>query len=440
MRSSVNQIKHVLIVLNVNLLAILAEGHNGTASGCADTTVAGKLNSAVYLQTNLLTRNESPDFVSPPLAGRFITSVSLIKDGSQRSSQTRASMDQLLLTFLEAKDEAEADRCLASLIDEHAVPIVKEILGSNLRFHLHTNGAASTQDGSDLFNDIIANLLSRLRSLKSDQPQGAIADFRGYIAATAYNACNLYLRQKYPRRSRLKNRLRYLLSHDAAFALWTNETYGLICGFAQWRDKATLASQRILEKIRHDPAEWIQTVDLPSVGVNRAQLASLLHALFQSFESPVKLDDLVNIVADICREKDQPDESLDEVTDLAAPSLDFDTVLEQQHMLGLLWQEVGQLPRRQRVALLLNFKDARGQELVSLLPYTRTATIAQIAQTLDLPLVEFLNLWNKLPLEDATIAELLGATRQQVINLRKCARERLERRMSAVFAKSSAGK
>lgn len=349
-------------------------------------------------------------------------------------------MDQLLLTFLEAKDEEQADRCLVSLIDEHAVPIVKEILGSSLRFHLNVNGSASTQDGNDLFNDIIANLLARLRNLRSDRPQAAIADFRGYIAATAYNACNLYLRQKYPRRARLKNRLRYLLSHDAAFALWTHETFGLLGGFAQWRDKATPSSQRILEKIRHEPVEWTQTVNLPSVGINRAQLSSLLHALFQSCGSPVKLDDLVNIVAEISREKDQPDESLDEVLNLAAPGLDFETSLEQQHMLGLLWQEVSQLPRRQRVALLLNFKDARGQELVSLLPYTRTASIAQIAETLDLPLVEFLRIWNKLPLDDATIAELLGATRQQVINLRKCARERLERRMSAVFAKSSAGK
>ncbi|HEX5885961.1 MAG TPA: hypothetical protein VFY67_15565 [Pyrinomonadaceae bacterium] len=349
-------------------------------------------------------------------------------------------MDHLLLAFLEAKDEEQADRCLASLVDEHAVPIVKEILASSLRFHLNSNGTASTQDASDLFNDIIANLLSRLRYIRNDRPQGAIADFRGYIAATAYNACNLYLRQKYPRRSRLKNRLRYLLSHDAAFALWTDETFGLIGGFAQWRDKATPTSQRTLEKIRQDPVEWMQTVELPSVGVNRAQLASLLRALFQSCGCPIKLDDLVNIVADICREKDQPDESLEEVTNLAAPAFDFETTLEQQHMLALLWQEVCQLPRRQRVALLLNFKDAGGQELVSLLPYTRTATIAQIAETLDLPLLEFLRLWNKLPLDDATIAELLGATRQQVINLRKCARERLERRMSAVFVKSSARK
>ena len=347
-------------------------------------------------------------------------------------------MDQLVLQFIEATDEEQADLWLASLIDEHAVPIVKEILGSNLRFHLN-NSTGSTPDANDLFNDIIANLLSRLRRIRSDRTQGAVTDFRGYIAATAYNACNLYLRQKYPRRSRLKNRLRYLLSHDATFALWTNETSGLICGFARWRDQAT-SPQRPFENIRQDPVAWIQTAGLAGVGIDRAQLSHLLNALFQSCGSPVRLDDLVNVVADICQVKDQPDEPLDTMEQLAAPTLDFEMMLEQQYMLALLWKEVCELPYRQRLALLLNFKDAGGQDLVSLLPYTRTATIEQIARAIDLPLVEFLRLWNKLPLDDATIAGLLGATRQQVINLRKCARERLERRMSAVITKSSAGK
>ena len=349
-------------------------------------------------------------------------------------------MDHLLLKFIEAADEEQADLWLVSLIEEHAVPIVKEILGSSLRFHLNNNSAASTQDANDLYNDIITNLLSRLRNIRSDRTQGAITDFRGYIAATAYNACNLYLRQKYPRRARLKNRLRYLLSHDATFALWTNEASGLICGFAQWRDKGAALPQRLFEKIRQDPVEWIQTAGLASVGIDRAQLSNILKALFQSCGNPLKLDDLVNIVADICHEKDQPDESLDTMVQLAAPTLDFEIMLEQRHMLALFWREVCELPSRQRLALLLNFKDARGQDLVSLLPYTRTATIEQIAEAIDFPLEEFLRLWNKLPLDDATIARSIGATRQQVINLRKCARERLERRMSAVIAKNSVAK
>jgi len=42
-----------------------------------------------------------------------------------------------------------------------------------------------------------------------------------------------------------------------------------------------------------------------------------------------------------------------------------------------------------------------------------------------------------LPLEDSAIAQLFGITRQQVINLRKTARERLARRMQAREKKSS---
>jgi len=38
-------------------------------------------------------------------------------------------------------------------------------------------------------------------------------------------------------------------------------------------------------------------------------------------------------------------------------------------------------------------------------------------------------LWNSLPLDDHAIAARLGITRQQVINLRRAARERLARRL-----------
>ena len=50
---------------------------------------------------------------------------------------------------------------------------------------------------------------------------------------------------------------------------------------------------------------------------------------------------------------------------------------------------------------------------------------------MGVPEDRFAELWNDLPLEDSAIAQLLGITRQQVINLRKTARERLARRMRA---------
>ncbi len=352
-----------------------------------------------------------------------------------------ASMDKLLLTFIEESDEEKADLSLTRLIDEHAAPIVREILGTSLRIHFDLSGAGSSnQDAGDLFNDIIVNLISRLRQIKHNPAQAGIADFRAYVASTAYNACNLYLRQKFPRRSRLKNRLRYLLSHDSNFALWSTDTSGLLCGLAQLREQTRCAPARLLEKIRQDTGEWIQEVGLKSAGCARGELTSLLTVVFQWCKSPIKLDDLVNVVADICRVKDLPDEPLETLMNVAGTVPGFDTILELQRNLGILWLEICQLPPRQRVALLLNFRDSQGQELISLLPYTRAATIEEIAAALEFPLVEFLRLWNNLPLEDLAIAELLGATRQQVINLRKCARERLERRMSTVMAKYYAGK
>ena len=49
---------------------------------------------------------------------------------------------------------------------------------------------------------------------------GALRDFDGYVATTTYDAVYDMLRRRFPERTRLKNRLRYLLTHDERFALW----------------------------------------------------------------------------------------------------------------------------------------------------------------------------------------------------------------------------
>jgi hypothetical protein len=108
------------------------------------------------------------------------------------------------------------------------------------------------------------------------------------------------------------------------------------------------------------------------------------------------------------------------------------TIIEQRQLLQLLWREICQLPRRQRVALLLNLKNPHGINIITLLPATGIATFEQIALTLEIPAAEFEKLWADLPLDDLRLAAYLGATRQQVINLRRTARECLLKRMSAL--------
>jgi DNA-directed RNA polymerase specialized sigma24 family protein len=106
--------------------------------------------------------------------------------------------------------------------------------------------------------------------------------------------------------------------------------------------------------------------------------------------------------------------------------------VEQRFQLRALWKEIRQLPHRQCAALILNLRDEQGRSAVALLPLTGTASMRQIAAALAIPAARFAQLWNRLPIDDAAIAELLGVTRQQVVNLRKAARERLVRRMKTI--------
>lgn len=94
-----------------------------------------------------------------------------------------------------------------------------------------------------------------------------------------------------------------------------------------------------------------------------------------------------------------------------------------------MWDEVGKLPLRQRIALLLNLRDVTGAGMLWLLPAVGVATIRQIAPVLEIHDDELARLWRDIPLDGATISRRLGCTRQQVINLRMAARKRLAYRV-----------
>ena len=89
------------------------------------------------------------------------------------------------------------------------------------------------------------------------------------------------------------------------------------------------------------------------------------------------------------------------------------------------------MPPRQRAALLLNLRDEGGRGIVDLWLIIGIATPESMARVLEMETEKFAEVWTELPLDDNRIAVLLGLTRQQVINLRKSARERLARRVRA---------
>jgi hypothetical protein len=139
--------------------------------------------------------------------------------------------DVSLAPFLQAGEGEESDREIASLLADHTESTIKGIVRSKLRVSLSaTENSHHNQDALEIVGDIQSAVLSELRCLKSCTDSRTITNFRAYVASTAFNACHRYLRRKYPKRYQLKNKLRYLLSHQENFGLRESDAGEWLCG------------------------------------------------------------------------------------------------------------------------------------------------------------------------------------------------------------------
>jgi hypothetical protein len=315
------------------------------------------------------------------------------------------------------------------LVDAHVTPLVRQVV----RRHL---GRPSTRD-AEAIDDVGQRALLRLTRQLWQVRQGdaePIAGLAAYVAQTSTNACHEWLRERYPQRARLQQRVRYVLRHHPRLALWTGRGDGWICGRVEQQ-----TSERILSAA--EAAAWrgrLAVPDAARAGNDAARLVALVEAIVDGLAAPARLEDVVTLAADALGIDDTPIEShvSDEesapaqiVDRLRAPAASADDRLVSADFLGRAWKEIVLLPVRQRTALLLNLTGPDGGDLLSLVPMTGLASWTDIANLLALPLERMRELAAMLPRDDHAIAGLLGVTRRQVINLRKCARERLARRL-----------
>ncbi|HEX2271611.1 MAG TPA: hypothetical protein VHH35_18845 [Pyrinomonadaceae bacterium] len=352
---------------------------------------------------------------------------------SVRVLVTASQIDPSLLPFLTANDAQEEAVALARLNTEQIEPIVRRGIRYKLRFYRpHAELNLHRPEFEEIYNDVQVRLLKRLRDLKEYPEVNQIANLGSYVATVTRNTCDEYFRQKYPLRRSLKDKVRRHLLTSSEFALWEDADHNWLAGFSHWPNRNGQASGLTGAELREQLQERWRAID-----VQRLQLHDLLIAIFEVAHGPLELDQLTALIAAFWQIEDKPAESLDADTYAAPvrqPTAETHpaTLIEQRQLLQLLWREICQLPRRQRVALLLNLKNPHGVNTITLLPVTGIATFEQLAEALEIPLPEFEKLWADLPLDDLRLAEYLGATRQQVINLRKTARERLAKRMSAL--------
>ncbi len=307
--------------------------------------------------------------------------------------------DQSLDSYLAAPAGNDSDE-LGELLAARAEPIVRKVVFRRI--------GESRSDAEDVCGDAMLSLVQHLQRYKEDQEGRSIEDFGSYAAATAHHACDQYLRRKHPALWRFRNRVRYLLEHNERLAVWRNSQGVALCGLAIYKGE---------EHPGKTPEHFV-----PS---NPSVLRIFLFELLRESMGPVELHEAVCVAWSLSGLATSVAEQIDPV-EVVESRPAADRKWEQRTYAAALWKEIQELPYGQRCALLLNLKN----DAMNLLLFTGTASLRQIAATVELPAEELASVWHRLPFVDADIAVRLGCTRQQVINLRMAARKRLANRLA----------
>jgi len=320
----------------------------------------------------------------------------------------------LLQQYLRASDAAEAESYLSPLLYEQAEPLILRVVGSRLLRR------ASPDRGylEDVCSEAMVALVSSLDRLRESPKSAPIENFEAYVTTIAQRACSEHFRRRYPMFHRLRNRLRYALRAGRSVGIWQNDTGDWFCGKSHWQPVPGKPSL-IARATREEEFSGLRPEDTDA----------LFTAVFARAGAPISFDDLVRITARCWAVKDTPETLDPDSISLTDPAPLPDATAEKLPWLRNLWREILDLPRNQRSALLLNLRDESGECATTVFIATGVASLADLAKALEMPLEEFATLWRDMPIDDFQIAERLGIKRQQVINLRKCAKERLARRI-----------
>jgi hypothetical protein len=311
-------------------------------------------------------------------------------------------MDSLLEPYLAASGEA-TEQHLEDLLVKEAEPLIRKVVLRKL--------GPSCPDLDDICGDVLAEAAARLRQWKLDSAGCHVESFASYVAVAAFNASSEYLRRKFPRWRGLRDRIHYMLRHDARLAIWESPLAGWLCGPAESKGA--------------DAAAQPPAVDACADARRRAHADSLL-AVFRIAGGPLELDALVDLAAELWGEELDRRVGAKPGGELHLVTPPVEDEIDQRRYAAQVWKEIVALPLRQRLALLLNMK-ADGADVFLLFA---GVSFRAMAAALEMPAEEFAALWGKLPLDDNAIAARLALTRQQVINLRKSARKRLANRIA----------
>jgi hypothetical protein len=334
------------------------------------------------------------------------------------SGERRKELEALAAAALN-KAESARER----LFTEHFVPVVRARVG--VRF------LQSSDAYRDTCQEVFGFLTKKLQQLSARLDQNGTcsairtANWRNYAGKVAFHCVVNHIRRQSQAWRSISGRLHYLFeSHHEHFAIWRRDGRE-VCGRRSWRDKPPVHLRsddpRLADVIAGLTKPWPELVD----------------QIFEVTGGPVRLDHLVALLHRYSvspHETQQPaahedDNASRDWENLPAQAEATEYQVYLREVTERMWKGIWNMPVEHRRALMLNLKGADGGD-IQLVDYLQLASREEIARCVEVPSDQFERLWPNLPLDDNRIAELFGGTRQQVINWRSAARDRLRREMN----------
>jgi hypothetical protein len=340
---------------------------------------------------------------------------------------------------------------------------VEGIIKTTLRVSLDSaDGSYKNQKALDVRSKVNLILWKKFNN-PNDIKQ--IRDPKNYSAKVTYNACFGAICELFPNRCSLQRQLYHFLNTQQGFAVWEADDGEHLCGFAGWRNRKASDHSGRLAQLQNAP----DSIDQSGLTIKDYRMMKsgdwrvLFDKIFNWVDSPIGLNKLVNIVAELLGVKDEIQQAktrdLEENEEVELDRQSTRPVQENRlsdhELYERYWTEICQMRPNQRFVFLLNLREESLVEIDYFLFYG-VATLVQIGRTLQISDEQFKRLWNELQLDDETrllasslenydekiallwkylpikdkiIALALGKSQQNVITMRSRAIEWLQKRM-----------
>jgi len=350
----------------------------------------------------------------------------------QGVKEPRIEPQEALRQFLACSTDDETLRLRDILICTHADPIVQSVIARKSR---------DQAEREDIYSLAMTDLVGWLDGLKQKVPSVEVRDFAAYVRQIAYRAFGDFLREKYPERGRVGDRIRALLAGQDQLIQWKTDAGQTVCGLKQWRDKGLTPKQSArLNLLERDPDNAVKEA-WPDAIPRQARVAELVVKLVIWLQHPVDLETIVDGIAHVHGVKvvslspapgNGADDAAGGYSHIVDEGADIEKKLQMRAGLKMHWDAIGSLTLKQRQALLLFARDDNGVSALSLFMELKVTTFREIADAMAIDWEAFTAIWRELPIEDERIAHLTGSTLGSVRFNRWKARERLQNGAGAI--------